>query len=1474
MDCTKQLQFHLTSCDIDSHIYTILIVDFHQHDGHRSCWITHFAHVASDNLPAVDHNLTPLPSRRSMIMMDFFKNCKSNVQVTEKLKELPCRVYAGDTHGRAEAALAELRGKGVLCAAERQGLWVFGPMTDTISAQLASDESGWRLDRQEAPLASLTLEAEFAGYHVSDILFRAIQGAVSASLHQACGAVRLGHLTWMVGDGRGERAMMLRLHLDLTEAGSLYATTTVEASRLTLATESDESDGSQVVLAPSGCQAQLIGDRTELKPAIWAESWTAATVATLRTEGLAIEDERKWLPVRVQSNGQTHCFFWPAKLCFALARRGGVGKLGRTGNEWRQYFAGSDEPSGFCSPLRDAEQWFKGVEERAKASTGIDEGQAAPTEELNPPTSEIMNVVGAAEVSAPFNQRTADQQAAMAGIYPTPEDNLVPPGLASQQPSSDNVFATAADQTQDTSTAIGTNRMSGVDGQARDQSSSSDPAAFPQNTDDLFGDMGGMDFGGDEVGDADFDFFNEQDELSAPPPGPTMTDTEMSELMDTSTVEPVEPEAQQPVPESERMADADAQDADLADLNASEPAIQTTPVEQAEHQFRQNEPEPELVTRPPDRPLSPFGIKERLFPPPVPASAVQNQSPSQEHRRSSRFDPLKFREGPNLARKYSAFALDAAPRPFATGVPDIGLPSKRKRLRERREAGWDVHGEVDAEESDSEEESRDADSSESDVIELPPRLPWERKRKRTDVDASEQWWLGDSGSVELVQDSEAGEEEMRELLDSVVHAKKVDVASKGNFGSTVAAKNSDELPSIEELYVGVAKLDLVYIAQLVGEQAVSCIPAIQKLVSLFTYDEDSPPLAAAMVRNLMDSLLHRLLPDLNNCSLPSLALTREPPPRTGPQPLSRPGQPRPQPQRTETMNLGPDIMSLPPPYVRVRRGNEDYEMLPPALNFWEPLSLAPPNGPKHVRAYCVLPLNEDLQRLMDHFLSDLGAAYESCKLGSHSHIRNVDEENELDDYEDGMVPVHVGEDGESGVKGALQAFHATCNELGLFLASVGHVEPERTIVVYVLDVFSMSDEDVRVKQHLCACFWQLYKAYRDHVPKAHRAQPRSDIVLQLLPLSLVASPDTVVTLDAAQIAALAKEVYDRCPPVPKATKDAPSALPNFAALSIELASQPPKRINFQLAAEPPSDLLHEGSSLHVAYAISGDGKWMTVAWVDSMGKHQSCESFCLRGRSLAETAGEAWERTREIIAAREVTWRLFVVTVGEVEESVRLCWRKTIETPRRQPFSVTLLSAQVDPDLQVIPPMPADDGDGKGVGPGAGFLTPATTPQGTTMTVSPDTSTALNAPPTPAPSDSAAAIVENDAEAHLVDLTDESWAMLCSAAYPRKINPTAVASGALFKRGEASVDPGQPRPHLLSLALDVLWTVQVRPNGNVDEGNVKQSEMTLREVLRLYRNLSVLTKARGITSAAEETASPVHLVAALRGAKDLDGLLS
>ncbi|KAK4957974.1 mediator of RNA polymerase II transcription subunit 13 [Elasticomyces elasticus] len=1391
--------------------------------------------------------------------MDFFKGCKTNVWQTENIWETPITIYQYNREHRyheIQGLVSQLRKQNILCTVEKPELWLFGVLGSDAVDLLQS--SGLAL-RDQSTLASYASQRTASGGPVKNALLDAMEGAVAFRLSAVDSVDHVGPRTWLLNpyDRMGSsKAVQLRLRLEFTDPGMLYATATLQPSSLSPLCEIVPE--TVVLLAPIGCRAEFAIHENTSRSLAESDSWKHTAIARLQAEGTGVDMHEQWVPVLSLDGEQPESFIWPARLCFVHSAQ-----VARD-REWKTFFTTPSEEDGLKHPLTVVEDWFTGAADRQAIADGLISEATNAGAAL--PTSTPADGENIALTSPPFVQRTADQQLAASGIYPTPPDGLVQGQPASQQPSSDNVMAGIT--YNDASNFEHDFMPSNDDLPRQSNSSDSNALGLQHGSDDLFGDASGeMDFATGEIGDEDFDFFNEEDAVTATA---LEEDSEMVEVehhdveaghMDETEEEPLDDVvAATPLIEEEH---AEPMQPEVS----TECVTDTLP--QPTHDYVESTEA--LVLHEQEKPLSPFGIKERLLPPPIPASTIVAQSHDND-RRSSTFEPMAFRENLEIGGRYSA---EYGPGRYipqqeqSQVTQNISLPPKQKKPRALRPTVVDT--EAGGPDSESEEDSYESESSLSDA-DMPPRPPWMTKKRKRDQPED----LQPNPELELMlapDDRLDRENECRRDAELAGMLERV-LVRESRFADDELTPETDVMESLRlvETVHPLTKLDLVYTAQLVSEQAVSCMPAIVKQLDLLSIDQHGNGMSGPAAHSMAD-LLEQLLPNTNRFDVTELALTRDPPNRATP--ATRPGQPRP-PIRADTANLGPDIVAVQPPFVRVQRGNDTYEMLPPALSFWETLSLAPTNGQKDVRAYCVYPHNEELQRLTDTFLSDLSTMYENCKLGSHVYIRNVNESDDEDEYEDGLASVELDDD--DSIEGAVKAYAETCTNLGRFLATVGSHEADRTIVVYMLNPFS---QDGRVRQHLCACFWLLCKAYRDHTPQAQRGQPQSDVALQLLPIELVASPDGLVILDFKQLGALAKEVYDRCPPASDSDHNNSSALPNFAAPLVELASPPPKRLGFQLVAEPPSDLLHEGSALHLAYALSSDRKWLTAAWTDNTGRYQSSTSYCMRGRTFADVAAEVWEATRDIVAARDVTWRIFILAAAPLNDSYKNCWRNVIARPRKQPFSVTLLSAQPDLDLQMSPPAPTiEDATITGAVPGgAGWLTPGSTPQATSgmTTVSPDPNGNNHnvPPPTPAPSDAATALAESDPDAHLIDLADESWVVLFSPTiYPVAISRalmSGLSHGALFKRGVADQMSTAALP---CLGVSLLWTVQVRPNGNVDDGNVKQTEMTLREVLRMYRGLSVLTRARGLAGEdGHGQCWPVHLVGAVRGAEALGGYL-
>jgi mediator of RNA polymerase II transcription subunit 13 len=272
--------------------------------------------------------------------------------------------------------------------------------------------------------------------------------------------------------------------------------------------------------------------------------------------------------------------------------------------------------------------------------------------------------------------------------------------------------------------------------------------------------------------------------------------------------------------------------------------------------------------------------------------------------------------------------------------------------------------------------------------------------------------------------------------------------------------------------------------------------------------------------------------------------------------------------------------------------------------------------------------------------------------------------------------------------------------------------------------------------------------------------------------------------------------------------------------------------------------------------------------MDNTGQHQSSAAFCVRGRSFADAAQEIWDRTREILEARQVMWRVYIVTDTDLDRSSVQFWQSIASKPRAQLLCVTLLSVRANPALMLSLPLPADLSSANGHDFGA--FTPAATPQGANAVNSPEVGGHLTAPPTPAPSEPAASMSEIDPDAYLVDLADENWAMLLCPKLLQIINRHAMATGVWFRRGETDSPGGIVLP---SVGVSLYWTIQVKPGGLMDVGQPKHAEMALREVIKMYRSLAVLTSARGL-DIGTSALLPVHMAAAAQGVAGLEGMLS
>ncbi|GAB7360498.1 hypothetical protein MBLNU230_g8449t1 [Neophaeotheca triangularis] len=1426
--------------------------------------------------------------------MDFLKACATNVQSVDT-SGFAHAVYAsgvgeGDDASRSVSlggleAVAELRARGALVA-------LFGGLVHVFDVGAGTADVGDVCRR--AGLRPV-LDAGLEGRERRAALLGAVQGMLSFVLGRQFGVVRCPGWKWRFPAGEGEGVVEVRVETGWFGDAVLRLTTVAEEKRGDGV--AGVSPGDVVSLAPFGSRATVSASGSVAGSD--QEAWSRIVGAALECEGLSVDEEEDWVCVDVQHDTELSKVLWPARYCLPMNEE--ESKTSERGIHWKRWFGIGSEES-YRNPLAIAQDWFDKSAEREEALQTVTE---FPSNEPETTTENAMiprNAETPSELvtSPPFAQRPEQQN--VNGIYPTPPDGLIPGSVPAQPLSSDTGPSAQPDENTNNDFSHGFDEPTDVRGRGHSLASSMGAHGYQDNTDDLFGEeMEDLDFGGDEVGDADFNFFDEPDAPGEVPDILQRGDgaanlSAQEEEGHAADTEPIFPNASVPFePEMEAVESSKKESESQGD--SLMPSTQSGPSPSKELIYDGDgvaELEKDEVTSQP-KPLSPFAIKERLLPPPIPASAQQAQQPVSSIRRGSSFNPVEFRNDFKLSAKYNnlpIFDPDAL-------VPDDGLalPPKRKKRhpesqRKRSKTAEPHDGES---ESESEEDSYESASTASDES-LPPKLPWDtRKRKRgggsdarTPVDgALGRMWPDNFGQQEV---DGASTRKLITLLEAVMEGQSQTLgvpswpcpdASPSQDVTTVAPEDTlaaEFHPMKVARACNVSDSDIVCAAQIFVEQY-ALTAGNQEL-----WNDFKDPGASAIDSVALDTVRNvviRSLPAATNMDLTKLALAREAQPRPPPPK----GQHRP-PPRPETLT-GPEIFPFQAPYIRVQRASSHWEMLPSALPFWEALTLEPANGPKNVRAYILYPDNDDLQGPLLDFITELGAAYESCKLGSHVHRTD-----ENDPYTHGLVPV-VLEEGETTLSKVLEAWAQTCNALAKDLGEVASDEVDRTIVVYMIDPFVTAQSS----QYLGVYSWMLYKAYQDTLKGSKEC---SDLVVQIIPIDSVASLETLVVPEPKYLASIAQQVYDRCAPsiIPSHT----GTLPIATAPAVELASPPPKKINFQLAVDPPQDLLHEGSVMHVAYSRSPDGLWLTVAWTDNTGRYQNLTPFCLLGTSLADTITEVWKRTEDIISARRTSWRIFIVTTDSFDDNVKSCWKEVITSrPRPHPFNVALLSADLDTSL-IISTSPANDTFSQNPSaPGAGFLTPASTPQASSaMTVSPDASGHANAPPTPAPSEPAQppAPPETDPDAHLVDLTDESWGVLLDASTCNNssttTNPATETStpqppcshlchGALIKRGTTLPFPPNPSTSptnqttakpLPLLRINLNWSVRVSANsgGFNDATSVLESGLLLKQALWMYRNLGLLGRVRGVRETREGTV-PWHVAVAAAAGRGLGGFL-
>ncbi|KAI1342991.1 mediator complex subunit 13 C-terminal-domain-containing protein [Xylariaceae sp. FL0016] len=561
--------------------------------------------------------------------------------------------------------------------------------------------------------------------------------------------------------------------------------------------------------------------------------------------------------------------------------------------------------------------------------------------------------------------------------------------------------------------------------------------------------------------------------------------------------------------------------------------------------------------------------------------------------------------------------------------------------------------------------------------------------------------------------------------------------------------------------------------------------------------------------------------------------------------LGQPTRMQPRPPGAEQTRPS-NLFQIPSPHFEIRRYESRLSVLPSAVSFWEGLGLSPSQGSKDINALCVFPDFNGLADDMMTFTDRLRSTYESFKLGSFNRLQSAA------GVEDGMFPFEIETDLMSFGKSSsfLGPSLQTCASRVCKILSTAKAE-QTTFVVF----FVYSPQVAGSIVECCAVFNEIFEGYK-RVLHSKSLPVNTDLALQLIPQEFVASPRSVAMPAPADFAKLSLEVYDRCSlfggPVPS---------PPSPAIVLEQA--PPRMIDFKLTTSPSSSLLHENTCLHIAYAQSVDERWVTVAWTDNRGSQQMTASYCLgrKGKAittpLADVAHEIWATTRDLVSSWRIHWRVVIAKCGVMSQAEIELWSSLAQSETRTSISLTLVSVDTDPSLQLLSPAPKVPSSATNVF----YTTPVSTPQGSIL--SPEQS---GNPPTPHRGDAATSAptpsgdhnaTDTDADATLTDITDAAWGAVLSHRLNNSSNTTdfnpALISGYLVKRGGPKLeDP----------------PVMMEVNIVHSEGNPRAYEALLREMITYYRGLGTLARARGMVDR-ETDVRPWHIAAAEKGVRAL-----
>lgn len=908
----------------------------------------------------------------------------------------------------------------------------------------------------------------------------AIAGAVGLQYVKHHRAIPLGTRTFytaverppydnrnLTEEDKGSNSALSTLKLELTSAGKiLVALCTVRQQGIIRLSElgNAEKDGmgahpsADIWLAPNGIVARLItmnttqstvfapkqassGATARQKTESKQRLWKATVMEWMSNVGLPVDhpEDEHWVEVEVsepfyarlaaeylrqmddnQSSSPLKRILWPTKYCFTRTR-----------------VDSSEAVDSWClltnddgQPLQFAQTWLETAALRnEKLNHESHNGIQAQNYSRDTSNAKSIEIPPKIESLAPVVHYPDLQNPSL--VYPTPPDGTLAPAMS--QMNSD-VIGNEGQDNRLARTPTGevpvkkqvSSRKASLNNNSSFDATGVGTGLYDTNDDedDLFIEMNDKTFGSKGITDADFSFFDDDDEMNdfmSEKPDVDHSKQEDEELIGKEINEVLEEQVESQIPETQHGATAleetgmqitdDTQKSppskeDVSQSNDAPLGLKVHEASSLSADFTINAP------------LSPTDIKQIL-------ASKKDTKGSEEHqdttaskgRKESRYSAIPFKGGLSLDQKYAnagRFFFNQGRDSIEIGnislgnpsIPTIGFPFSR-RLKNRPSFD-ELHKsgqpnlEQDIESGSSDESSLESGDDDSDEEAYPFRLAsLKRKRPLSEAEKSTTSSM-EKLSIASQEDTQISKEDTSIFLGNFFSVF-TDWSLIGYFSS----RQNRISPVVSR------KEDLMQLAQLVVDQFCqsSLHHGIEGWESLSELERETTDLLTFLDGNTSLGENERL-------DLKSYAFLLDSAPNSVETPPARPN-----PQRREIKG---SIVKLVPPHLRLHRGRDHLEVLSASMPFWETFGLEPASGRKDITAYCICP--QFAEEDVDAFMTRLEMLYSSCNFGKHTRG------DQAENFKNGIGVWEITKD--DSYTRRIQILRALCENLGMFPSMV------------------------------------------------------------------------------------------------------------------------------------------------------------------------------------------------------------------------------------------------------------------------------------------------------------------------------------------------------------------------------------------------------------------------------------------------------